>query len=110
MNGARRDGTRGRFASKLTAGGTLRLMKWLVIIVLLILILMALFLPDRSLAISISSCLQETARGALTGRSSSRAQLAETCRPIASSTPSEKRIRTLSASISKGANMRASSQ
>lgn len=109
MNAARRDGARDRFASKITAGGTLRLMKWLVIIVLLILILMALFLPDRSLAVSISGCFQETARGALTGRSSSRTQLAETCRPIASSTPSEKRMRTLSAKTSKGARMRASS-
>ncbi len=64
MKAARRDGPRARFASKITAGGTLRLMKWLVIIVLLILILVALFLPDRSLAASRLACPEETARAA----------------------------------------------
>ena len=37
-------------SSKNKSGGSLRLMKWLVLIVLLVLLLLALFLPDRTLA------------------------------------------------------------
>lgn len=37
--------------SKSKSGGSLRLMKWLVLIVLLLLLLLALFLPDRGLAV-----------------------------------------------------------
>jgi len=36
-------------SSKNRSGGTLRLMKWLVLIVLLVLLMVALFLPDRAL-------------------------------------------------------------
>ena len=38
------------FSSKAESSSTLRLMKWLVLIALLVLILLALFLPDRGLA------------------------------------------------------------
>ncbi len=36
-------------SSRNRSGGTLRLMKWLVLLVLLVLLLLALFLPDRGL-------------------------------------------------------------
>jgi hypothetical protein len=38
------------FSSKTESSSALRLMKWLVLIALLVLILLALFLPDRGLA------------------------------------------------------------
>ena len=37
-------------SSKHKSGGSLRLMKWLVLIALVVLLLLALFLPDRGLA------------------------------------------------------------
>ena len=50
MNATNRRVSRANSASKSTAGSALRMLKWLVIIALLVLILVALFLPDRSLA------------------------------------------------------------
>lgn len=61
MKATNRDVSRVKFASKSTSGGTLRLLKWLVIIALLVLILMAIFLPDRSLAAPVTIGSQDNA-------------------------------------------------
>lgn len=79
--------------------GALRLMKWVVLIVLLVLLLVALFFPDRGLA----------ATGQAPRAERNRDQLSSMSLPVASSTPSENRMRTRSPSISKGTAMRASS-
>ncbi len=49
MNATGRNVPRKSASSRKRSGGTLRLMKWLVLIVLLVLLLVALFLPDRGL-------------------------------------------------------------
>ena len=50
------------FSSKTESSSALRLMKWLVLIALLVLILLALFLPDRGLAAP-DGCLLPARRG-----------------------------------------------
>lgn len=50
MNPTGRNVPRQSAWSKNRSGGTLRLMKWLVLIVLLVLLLLALLLPDRGLS------------------------------------------------------------
>jgi len=50
MNATNRHVPYPSLSSKNKSGGSLRLMKWLVLIVLLVLLLLALFLPDRTLA------------------------------------------------------------
>ncbi len=49
MNAANRDVPRPSLSSKNKSHGSLRLMKWLVLIALVVLLLLALFLPDRAL-------------------------------------------------------------
>jgi hypothetical protein len=90
LNATKHHFSRWDASSKSKSEGTMRLMKWLVIIVLLVLLLLALFLPDRGLASSGTSLLAEQ----------SRHQFSVMRLPTASSTPSEKRIRTRSPSIS----------
>jgi hypothetical protein len=51
LNAGNRHLSRTGISSKSNSGGSLRLMKWLVLIALLVLLLLALFLPDRGLAI-----------------------------------------------------------
>jgi hypothetical protein len=99
LNAAKHHVSQSNARSKSKSDGTIRLMKWLVLIVLLMLLLLALFLPGRGLA-------APDARS-LTGQN--RDQLSPIRLPSASSTPSEKRIRTWSPSISKGTAIRASS-
>lgn len=50
MNTSKRDVPRTSLSSKITSHRSFHLMKWLVIIVLLVLLLLAIFLPDRGLA------------------------------------------------------------
>lgn len=78
---------------------TIRLMKWIVLIALIVLLLLALFLPDRGLA----------ARDEIPLTEQDRDQLSSIHLPTASSTPSENRMRRRLPSISKGTIMRASS-
>jgi hypothetical protein len=55
-------------ASRITSHGSFRLMKWLVIVVLLVLLLLALFLPDRGLAIPATVTAPSTATVSLNAR------------------------------------------
>ena len=50
MNATEHNVPRQRLPSRNESGRAIRLMKWLVLIVLLVLLLVALFLPDRGLA------------------------------------------------------------
>ena len=54
------------FSSKPGSRSALRLMKWLVLIALLVLILLALFLPDRGLAAPLSIAVDSNAKSCLT--------------------------------------------
>lgn len=117
MNATIRDDSSPRFSSKYKSNGALPLIKWLVLIALLVLLVLALFLPDRGLAAlngddhadhHLLAGALSNAVGALSPRNKAP-QLSSMRRPTASSTPSEKRIRTWFPSISKGTAMRASS-
>lgn len=99
MNTAKHGVSGANVPSNSRSGGTMRLMKWIVLIVLLVLLLLALFLPDRGLA----------GLAALPPAGHGDSQDSLTRLPTASSTPSENRMRTRSASISNGTAMRASS-
>ncbi|TFH42628.1 MAG: hypothetical protein E4H01_13215 [Lysobacterales bacterium] len=67
MNAAKRIVARPNFSPKGKSGGTVRMMKWLALIVLLVLLLLALFLPDRGLAANDARLL---AKGSHQGRNS----------------------------------------
>jgi hypothetical protein len=71
------------------SAGAVRVIIWVVLTVLIVLVLLALFLPDRGLA----------TRGAGGSEPQDRHQLVVTGLPTASSTPSEKRMLTRSPSI-----------
>jgi Na+/proline symporter len=51
VNASKHDIPRTSLSSKISSHKSFRIMKWLVIVVLLVLLLLALFLPDRGLAI-----------------------------------------------------------
>lgn len=51
VNASKRDVPQTSLSSRIASHGSFRLMKWLVIVVLLVLLLLALFLPDRGLAV-----------------------------------------------------------
>jgi len=50
MTGAKPDVSQPRISFKSGSRGSFRLLKWIVLVTLLVLILLALFLPDRDLA------------------------------------------------------------
>lgn len=56
-------GAEHKAGSKIRSGGSLWLLKWLAIVALLILILLALFLPDRGLAWSAARLLSDAHSG-----------------------------------------------